>query len=108
MTSCLTKGCAAATRALAVVRANTLGTEDKKDGIGRHHGKKLEKIIELITEKIPADEKVLLFVQFPDLGDKVSKLLEESGETKMAWLAIVKLAPDEDSAVTLSSMSLIF
>lgn len=79
MTKCLTEGCAAATRALAVVRADTLGTEDKKDGIGRHHGKKLEKIVELISNKIPEEDKILLFVQFPDLMVKVAKLLEESG-----------------------------
>lgn len=78
LTQCLTKDCGAATRALAVVRADSLGSEDKRDGIGRHHGKKLEKMVELINTKIPKDEKILLFVQFPDLMEKVAKILDES------------------------------
>ncbi|KAI5815799.1 hypothetical protein BZA77DRAFT_315136 [Pyronema omphalodes] len=76
---CLTAGCSAATRALAVVRADTLGAEDIRDGIGRHHGKKLEVMVQLIKERIPADEKILLFVQFQDLRAKVAKVLDESG-----------------------------
>jgi SNF2 family DNA or RNA helicase len=79
LTKCLTEGCAAATRALAVVRADSLGSEDKHDGIGRHHGKKLEKIVELIKHRIPKQEKILLFVQFPDLMEKVATILSESG-----------------------------
>lgn len=77
-TVCLTEGCGAATRALAVVRADSLGSEDKRDGIGRHHGKKLEKMVELINTRIPKDEKILLFVQFPDLMKRVARILAES------------------------------
>jgi len=75
LTQCLTEGCQAATRALAVVKADSLGAEDKRDGVGRHHGKKLEKIVELITKHIPKGEKILLFIQFGDLMTRVQKLL---------------------------------
>jgi len=79
LTQCLTEGCQAATRALAVVRADSLGAEDKRDGIGRHHGKKLEKIVELIKNHIPKKEKVLLFIQFGDLVMRAQKILTASG-----------------------------
>jgi SNF2 family DNA or RNA helicase len=79
LTKCLTDECGAATRALSVVRGDCLGSEDKLDGIGRHHGKKLEKIVELIMDRIPKEDKILLFVQFPDLMEKVARILTESG-----------------------------
>jgi hypothetical protein len=78
LSECLADECTAATRALSVVRADCLGSEDKRDGIGRHHGKKLEKIVELIKDRIPKEDKILLFVQFPDLMEKVVKILTES------------------------------
>jgi len=85
LAKCVVDKCGAATRALAVVRADSLGSEDKMDGIGRHHGKKLEKVVELIKDIIPEHEKVLLFVQFPDLMQKVATTL---GDSRINYLQI--------------------
>lgn len=68
--------CKSAARVLNVVRGDTLGVDDEaRDGHGRHFGLKLEKVIDLIRKKIPKDERVLLFVQFPDLMKKVTEAL---------------------------------
>lgn len=74
---CLTAGCDSAARVLNVVKGESLGTEDKKEGIGRHYGMKLEKMMELIREKVPGNEKILVFVQFTDLMEKVAEVLTE-------------------------------
>lgn len=76
---CISPGCQAAARILNVVKGDTLGIEDERDGIGRHYGIKLEKVIKLIKEHIPSNEKVLVFVQFPDLMQKVSEALDAYG-----------------------------
>ncbi|KAL7269920.1 hypothetical protein RUND412_007381 [Rhizina undulata] len=76
---CIEPSCLAAARVLNIVKGESLGTEDQKEGIGRHHGMKIEKIITLIKDHIPAGEKVLLFVQFVDLMEKVARVLEEFG-----------------------------
>ncbi|KAI0773312.1 hypothetical protein BD413DRAFT_541087 [Trametes elegans] len=68
--------CRAAARALNIVKADTLGVDDEaRDGRGKHYGLKLEKIMELIKKTIPKDERVLIFVQFPDLTAKVAEAL---------------------------------
>ncbi|CDO78139.1 hypothetical protein BN946_scf184710.g4 [Trametes cinnabarina] len=68
--------CRAAARALNIVKAETLGVDDEaRDGRGKHYGLKLEKIMELIKKTIPKDERVLIFVQFPDLTAKVAEAL---------------------------------
>lgn len=74
---CLTKGCDAAARVLNVVKGESLGVEDPQEGVGKHYGMKLEKVMELIQNKIPKTDKVLLFVQFPDLMEKVAEVLRE-------------------------------
>lgn len=43
-----TGACKAAARVLNVVRGDTLGVDDARDGRGRHFGQKLEKVVELI------------------------------------------------------------
>lgn len=87
--------CKAAARTLNVVEGKTLGVDDfVRDGQGRHFGRKLEQIIDLIKfvvclfgyrhadifayyrRRIPKDERVLIFVQFPDLMKKVAEVLE--------------------------------
>ncbi|KAK7025211.1 helicase C-terminal domain-containing protein [Favolaschia claudopus] len=69
-------GCISAARALNIVKADTLGIDDvARDGRGKHYGKKLEQVIELIKKKVPEDERVLVFVQFPDLMKKVADAL---------------------------------
>ncbi|KAI0349349.1 hypothetical protein OH77DRAFT_1594287 [Trametes cingulata] len=68
--------CRAAARALNIVKADSLGIDDEaRDGRGKHYGLKLEKIMELIKKTIPKDERVLIFVQFPDLTAKVAEAL---------------------------------
>ncbi|KAI0675815.1 hypothetical protein C8Q78DRAFT_1006678 [Trametes maxima] len=72
--------CRAAARALNIVKADTLGVDDEaRDGRGKHYGLKLEKIMDLIKKTIPKDERVLVFVQFPDLTAKVAEALNSYG-----------------------------
>lgn len=85
--------CNFAARVLNVVKGDTLGVDDNvRDGGGKHFGMKLEKVIDLIRyaffvlsafpadghvhrNKIPKDERVLIFVQFPDLMKKLAEAL---------------------------------
>ncbi|KIJ65553.1 hypothetical protein HYDPIDRAFT_27554 [Hydnomerulius pinastri MD-312] len=70
-------GCKAAARVLNIVKGETLGVDDEaRDGRGRHFGKKLEMVIDLIKNKISKTERVLIFVQFPDLMVKVANALK--------------------------------
>ncbi|KAJ7504292.1 hypothetical protein B0H11DRAFT_2273456 [Mycena galericulata] len=71
--------CISAARVLNIVKAETLGVDDEaRDGRGKHYGKKLEDVMELIKEKVPKDERVLVFVQFPDLMKKVAEALKDN------------------------------
>ncbi|KAF8159484.1 hypothetical protein B0H34DRAFT_655502 [Crassisporium funariophilum] len=66
--------CKSAARVLNVVKADTLGVDDEaRDGKGRHFGMKLEKVVHLIKKQLPKEERVLVFVQFPDLMKKVTE-----------------------------------
>ncbi|KAF8075101.1 hypothetical protein FPV67DRAFT_1476000 [Lyophyllum atratum] len=69
------KACKSAARLLNVVKAETLGIDDEaRDGRGKHFGMKLEKVVTLIKEKAgKKKERVLVFVQFPDLMKKVTE-----------------------------------
>ncbi|KZT07288.1 uncharacterized protein LAESUDRAFT_725197 [Laetiporus sulphureus 93-53] len=68
--------CKAAARVLNVVKGDTLGVDDEqRDGQGKHYGLKLERVIHLIKREIPKEERVLIFVQFPDLMKKVAEAL---------------------------------
>ncbi|KAH8110784.1 hypothetical protein DFH11DRAFT_1708434 [Phellopilus nigrolimitatus] len=69
--------CKAAARVLNVVKGDTLGVDDNaRDGNGKHFGLKLEKVVELIKKKLPKNERVLVFVQFPDLMKKVAQAFD--------------------------------
>ncbi|KAJ7043711.1 hypothetical protein C8F04DRAFT_1218730 [Mycena alexandri] len=71
--------CISAARALNIVKAETLGVDDEaRDGLGKHYGKKLEEVMDLIKNKVPKDERVLIFVQFPDLMKKVAEALKDN------------------------------
>ncbi|KAF9266900.1 hypothetical protein L218DRAFT_1074749 [Marasmius fiardii PR-910] len=75
---CVDASCRSAARVINIVPADTLGVDDvERDGRGKHFGKKLEQVIHLINHRkeIPKDERVLLFVQFPDLMQKVGEAL---------------------------------
>ncbi|ESK85170.1 dna repair protein rad8 [Moniliophthora roreri MCA 2997] len=62
-----------------IVKAETLGVDDvERDGKGKHFGMKLEKVMHLIKKEIPKDERVLVFVQFPDLMKKVTEALKHN------------------------------
>jgi SNF2 family DNA or RNA helicase len=71
---CVAPGCNAPVRPTHVVRADTLGNESDS---GRF-GAKLEVLVGLI-KKVPKTERILVFVQFTDLLDKVFEALEENG-----------------------------
>ncbi|KAF4610679.1 hypothetical protein D9613_006998 [Agrocybe pediades] len=72
--------CKAAARVLNIVKAETLGVDDEeRDGKGRHFGMKLEKVVELIKKRLPKNERILVFVQFPDLMKKVAEAFAEHG-----------------------------
>ncbi|KDQ61535.1 hypothetical protein JAAARDRAFT_30985 [Jaapia argillacea MUCL 33604] len=68
-------GCKAAARVINVVRGNTLGVDEVRDGQGKHFGLKLERVIHLIKKRLPKEDRVLIFVQFPDLMKKVADAL---------------------------------
>ncbi|KAJ1308686.1 hypothetical protein OPQ81_004377 [Rhizoctonia solani] len=69
--------CNAGARDHNVVKATTLGKDEPHDRDGKHFGKKLEAIMDLIQKKIPKEERVLVFVQFPDLMKKVAAALSD-------------------------------
>ncbi|KAH9951203.1 hypothetical protein B0H21DRAFT_888547 [Amylocystis lapponica] len=68
--------CRAAARVLNIVKGDTLGVDDAREGRGKHFGLKLEKVVALIKKEIPKEERVLIFVQFPDLMEKVAEALK--------------------------------
>ncbi|KAJ8095250.1 hypothetical protein PM082_010473 [Marasmius tenuissimus] len=83
---CVDASCKSAARVINIVQAETLGVDDaERDGRGKHFGKKLEKVIHLIKQEVPKDERVLLFVQFPDLMQKVGEALAHN---KIKYLEI--------------------
>jgi hypothetical protein len=80
---CLVMGCNAVNKAYQVIKAPELGVEDDRTRVGRHYGKKLEEIVQLI-KKIPENDQVLLFVQFVDLMNKIASAMKENGITYSA------------------------
>jgi len=74
---CPAPGCLAPARVSAVVRAGALGTDRDHKGAGEF-GTKLARVVECI-EGLPQDDRVLVFVQFPDLMQQVAAALEAAG-----------------------------
>ncbi|THH27510.1 hypothetical protein EUX98_g6678 [Antrodiella citrinella] len=71
--------CKAAARVLNIVKGESLGVDDvKRDGDGKRFGRKLEMVVDMIKKDIPADERILIFVQFDDLMKKLSEALQRS------------------------------
>ncbi|KZT41751.1 hypothetical protein SISSUDRAFT_241299 [Sistotremastrum suecicum HHB10207 ss-3] len=69
--------CKALGRTSSIIPGSSLGVDDEeRDGRGRHFGSKLERIMDLIKNKIPSDERVLVFIQFDDLAKKVAEAFE--------------------------------
>ncbi|KAF9045664.1 hypothetical protein BDZ89DRAFT_1058637 [Hymenopellis radicata] len=73
------KACRSAARALNIVHAATLGVDDEARDKGRHFGMKLERVVKLIKDDITDEERVLVFVQFPDLMKKVGEAFAYNG-----------------------------
>ncbi|KAI0766086.1 hypothetical protein BC629DRAFT_1540090 [Irpex lacteus] len=73
---CIYTTCRCNVKLLNIIKASSLGVDDVRDGKRKHYGKKLEEVINLIKKRIPADERVLIFVQFPDLMKKVGEALD--------------------------------
>ncbi|TPX64723.1 hypothetical protein SpCBS45565_g05673 [Spizellomyces sp. 'palustris'] len=89
--TCVTPGCQVAARSNFIVTPESLGVD--QDDFGSGHGAKLSAIVSLIKDKIPSKDRILIFVQFPELKQKVSEALDdarishlkiEGGATKMS------------------------
>jgi len=74
--ACPAKGCMAPVRPTSVVLASSLGL-DSTESSGKH-GTKLTKLCSVLSS-LPKNERILVFVQFPDLMDKVKVAIEEAG-----------------------------
>ncbi|GAB1209695.1 hypothetical protein APSETT445_008476 [Aspergillus pseudonomiae] len=71
---CNVEGCRGSGKEFNIMDASTL-MRDEKDRITRYGGSKLDKMIEII-QVVPTGDRVLLFIQFPELIDIASKALE--------------------------------
>lgn len=76
LSKCCDPNCSMGSDKDAIVQASTLGVEK---GNGTKYGIKLAHLATLIKKGIPKKEKVLLFVQFEGLLQKVSDALEDYG-----------------------------
>ncbi|KAL2011944.1 hypothetical protein VTN00DRAFT_4662 [Thermoascus crustaceus] len=77
---CKVEGCRGSAKPFHVINASTLGRDDQDEAVSKG-GKKMEELIKLLkdTTRIPKDERVLLFVQFPELIQVAEKVLTEAG-----------------------------
>ncbi|KAI9883354.1 MAG: hypothetical protein M1823_004888 [Watsoniomyces obsoletus] len=87
---CVVIGCKAPAQAFNVTKAAELGEEDTQTRTGRHYGRKLETIIDLINKRIPKEDQIILFVQFDDLMRKISDAFDVNGISHFAMLSAVK------------------
>ena len=65
MQECPVSGCAAPVKPSSVVRCSELGVDAEHEAGGKY-GTKLKRVVETIRAA-PADDRILIFVQFPDL-----------------------------------------
>lgn len=77
--NCVKAHCTAPISESSRVRAIELCEKEEARLSGRHYGRKLEAIVNLVKHEIPNEERVLLFVQFEDLMAKVEDALSEQG-----------------------------
>ena len=77
MQECPVAGCAAPARPSSVVKCSELGCDAEHEAGGKY-GTKLRKVVQTIREA-PKEDRILIFVQFPDLMQVVATCLEESG-----------------------------
>ena len=96
-------------RSTNVVSSKALGADNKNDGKkagGGEFGAKLTKIVENVKEIVTnKEERVLIFVQFRDLKEKVAQALESHGvktlqvTNKMRNLTIVSKSNINDKTL---------
>jgi hypothetical protein len=76
--TCLVSGCECPALLSTANKATELGEEDTETRTGKHYGKKLESLIQLILS-IPTDDQVLLFVQFENMLSKCCAIFRDKG-----------------------------
>ncbi|KAK9448197.1 uncharacterized protein V1518DRAFT_419949 [Limtongia smithiae] len=77
---CFMSGCnQVAKRSNIITRRSLLDTTDSVSSSRSHYGSKIMTVIDVITKVIPQEDRVLLFVQFPDLTERVRDALDEHG-----------------------------
>ncbi|EPS37854.1 hypothetical protein H072_8336 [Dactylellina haptotyla CBS 200.50] len=84
-------GCLSRSLDASLISAASLGAEN--DAITTY-GAKLDALVDLLQSRIPAEERVLLFVQFPDLIKKVESVLKAAG------IAVTRLAGSSQAKAT--------
>ncbi|KAG8925515.1 hypothetical protein FRC02_009614 [Tulasnella sp. 418] len=86
--------CEMPAKLLNIVPGDSLGTDDEIKDASRQFGKKLEEVIDVIQNRIPKKDRVLLFIQYPDLMKKVAEALEAN---KVTFLQINGTAKQKSS-----------
>ncbi|KAB8219958.1 hypothetical protein BDV33DRAFT_231235 [Aspergillus novoparasiticus] len=81
---CNVEGCRGSGKEFNVMDASTLKC-DERDRSAKYGGSKLDKMIEII-QAVPTGDRILLFIQFPELIDVASKALELA---KIKYTAII-------------------
>eukprot|EP01126_Amoeba_proteus_P057513 TRINITY_DN7321_c0_g1_i1.p1 TRINITY_DN7321_c0_g1~~TRINITY_DN7321_c0_g1_i1.p1 ORF type:complete len:270 (-),score=45.40 TRINITY_DN7321_c0_g1_i1:167-976(-) len=76
---CLNPDCSATVLRSSIMEMTTIVTNNpRKQWKGSKYGHKINLLIRLIREQIPEDDRILIFVQFPDLLQTVFNALEEN------------------------------
>ena len=75
---CIDPSCKASVRNAHVCTAVDLGADKDHEG-GGHYGAKLSAIVKKIKELVEQGDRVIVFVQFQDLKEKVADSLEDRG-----------------------------
>lgn len=79
---CRVTGCRGSGKPFNVMNNTILGRDNQNDDkSAKYGGRKLDKLVELLQcqQQIPENEKVVLFIQFPDLMGVVCHALELAG-----------------------------
>lgn len=81
---CLLPGCSGSVQSYRIIQWSDLGREEFKredSSFIKHGGTKFRDVISLIQDfdRIPPDDQVLLFIQFPELMDAASAALTSAG-----------------------------
>jgi hypothetical protein len=75
---CVDKTCSAQVKPAHVVPSSALRSDGASNSGGKY-GAKLTAIVEKVKELLDGDDRVIVFVQFRDLKDKVAEALEDYG-----------------------------